>query len=110
MQFLMLVCKDTEPIEPAPTDVPDVDEWVKTNDAKGRRLFGNPIHPDSEAHAVRVRGGEVLVTDGPFIETKEIVAGFDVLEVRDLAEAIEVAAAHEMAYTGVIELRQIRTD
>jgi hypothetical protein len=47
----------------------------------------------------------VLVTDGPFLETKEVLAGFDVLECADLDAAIRVAASHPMAAYGVIELR-----
>jgi hypothetical protein len=56
---------------------------------------------------VRVRDGEVLVTDGPFLETKELLGGFDLLECRDMAEAIEVAAAHPMAARGVLEIRPV---
>lgn len=104
MQFLMLVCKDTTPV-PDPGGAPDVEEWVETNDRDGVRLVGAPTAPDAEATVVRVRGGRTLVTDGAFVETKEVVAGFDVLECRDRAHAIEVAAAHPMAWTGVIELR-----
>jgi hypothetical protein len=58
---------------------------------------------------VRLRGGEVKVTDGPFLETKELLGGFDLLECRDLAEAIEVAAAHPFAARGVLELRPVWT-
>jgi hypothetical protein len=54
-----------------------------------------------------VRDGEVQVTDGPFLETKELLGGFDLLECRDLAEAIEVAAAHPFAARGVLELRPV---
>jgi hypothetical protein len=54
---------------------------------------------------VRRKGIEFLVTDGPFAETKEQVAGFDVLECTDLDEALEVAANHPMAKFGLLELR-----
>ena len=53
--------------------------------------------PPSAATTVRVRDGELLLTDGPFAETKEVIVGFDILECADLDEAIEVAAAHPMA-------------
>jgi hypothetical protein len=46
-----------------------------------------------------------MVTDGPFAETKEQIAGFDVLECADLDEALEVAAKHPMAKFGILELR-----
>ena len=54
---------------------------------------------------MRVRDGELLVTDGPFTESKEWIAGFDILECDDLDEAIEVASRHPMARGGRIELR-----
>jgi hypothetical protein len=104
MQFLMLVCVDTKPIEPSSPGM-DIEEWVTTMDKRGTRLMGDRIQPERAATTIRVRNDEVLVTDGPFVETKEVLAGFDVLECGSLQEAIEVAAAHPMARDGVIELR-----
>ena len=108
MRFLMFVCNDTEPVEASTTPVPDVEEWVTSMDGRGIRITGDPLEHERKATTVRVRGGKQAVTDGPFLETKEVLAGFDLLECRDLDEAIEVAAGHPMAYTGVIELRPIR--
>jgi hypothetical protein len=104
MKYMMFVCTDTEPGDDQ-AGIPDVDEWVAENDAKGRRLQGDQLGPLSSATTVRVRGGELLVTDGPFAETKEIIVGYDILECADLDEAIEVARAHPMAWTGRLELR-----
>ena len=59
---------------------------------------------------MRMRGGKVLVTDGPFAETREWIAGFDILECTDLDEAIEIAAQHPMARFGRLELRPFLTD
>jgi hypothetical protein len=111
MRYLMLVCVETTPVPPG-TKTPqlDVEQWVKEYDAKGIRLLGDRIRPEAEATTVRVRDGQLLVTDGPYVETKELVAGFDVLECADLDEAIEVAAKHEMAWYGVIELRPFWTE
>jgi hypothetical protein len=108
MQFLMLVCRDTVPVEPTPGG--DVEEWVSTMDGRGVRLAGDRLAPESAASVVRVRRGKVLVTDGPFLETKEVLGGFDLLECRDMAEAIEVAAAHPFATQGVLEIRPIQTN
>lgn len=108
MRFLMLVClesKDAPPAPPNTSEGMDVDDWVETMDARGARLLGWEVEPAAQACAVRVRGDEVLVTDGPFVETKEIIAGFDVLDAPDLKAAIEIAASHPMAYRGVLELR-----
>jgi hypothetical protein len=62
------------------------------------------------ATTVQVRGGEVLIADGPFAETKEQIAGFDILECADLDEAIEVAAKHPVARFGKIEVRPYWTE
>jgi hypothetical protein len=108
MRFLMLVCNDTVPVEP-PATPGDVEDWVSSMDARGLRVTGDALVHERHARTVRVRDGQVDVTDGPFLETKEILGGFDVLECRDMAEAIEVAAAHPFAAEGVLELRPIRT-
>jgi len=104
MKYMMFVCVDPEPdTDPAPE--PDIEAWVAENDAAGRRLQGSVLSPASSATTIRVRNGELLVSDGPFAETKEWIAGFDLLECADLDEAIEVARAHPMARAGRIELR-----
>ncbi|MEU4238646.1 YciI family protein [Actinoplanes sp. NPDC026619] len=104
MKYMMFVCTDTEP-ETDESAAPDIEVWVAENDANGRRVTGNQLVPPSSATTVRVRGGEVLLTDGPFAETKEVIVGFDILECADLDEAIAVAAAHPMAYGGRLEIR-----
>ncbi len=104
MKYMMLVCTDTEP-ETDLAAAPDIEKWVEENDSAGRRVEGSVLGDLSTATTVRVRGGEVLLTDGPFAETKEVIVGFDILECADLDEAIAVAAAHPMAWTGRLELR-----
>ncbi|HET9167906.1 MAG TPA: YciI family protein [Actinospica sp.] len=105
MKYLMLVCVDPE-LDPGTVEgAPDVEEWVSEMDGKGIRLLGDRVRPGSDATTVRVRNREVLLSDGPYAETKDLIAGFDVLECADLDEAIEVASRHPMAWRGVIELR-----
>ncbi|MFC7385033.1 YciI family protein [Sphaerisporangium rhizosphaerae] len=104
MKYMMFVCTDTEP-DTDKENEPDIDVWVEENDAKGRRLQGMALAPTSTATTVRVRNGELLVSDGPFAETQEVIVGFDLLECADLDEAIEVARAHPMAREGRLELR-----
>jgi hypothetical protein len=104
MKYLMFVCTDPEP-DTDSSDMPDINDWVAENDATGRRLQGNELAPTSAATTVRVRGGKVLIADGPFAETKEVIVGFDLLECADLDEAIEVASSHPMAHIGRIEIR-----
>ncbi|GIF16792.1 YciI family protein [Actinoplanes teichomyceticus] len=103
MKYMMFVCTDSEP-ETA-LQAPDIEEWVAGNDAAGRRVLGSQLAEPSAATTVRVRGGELLLTDGPFAETKEVIVGFDILECADLDEAIEVARAHPMSWAGRVELR-----
>jgi hypothetical protein len=104
MKYMMFVCTDTEP-ETDKSDEPDIEVWVAKNDARGRRLDGDALAHPSAATTVRVRNGQLLVSDGPFAETKEVIVGYDVLECADLDEAIEVARAHPMARGGRLELR-----
>lgn len=104
MKYMMFVCTDTEP-ETDQSSIPDIHTWVAANDAAGRRLEGSVFGPAEAATTVRVRSGELLVSDGPFAETKEVIVGFVILECADLDEAIEVVRTHPMAYNGRIELR-----
>ena len=84
---------------------PTIDEWLVEVGEQGTRVTGNELLPVAEARTVRVVGDEVVVTDGPFTESKEWIAGFDILEVADLDEAVAIAARHPMARGGKLELR-----
>jgi hypothetical protein len=74
----------------------------------GALLAAEPLHPVETAATVRVRNGRVTVTDGPFAETKEQLAGFYLIEARDLNEAIRAAAKIPPARAGSIEVRPVR--
>lgn len=82
----------------------DPEAWVAEMGARGARLFGDVLRPPADTTIVRRRDDRVVVVDGPFSEAKEWVAGFDLLEVADLADAVEVAAKHPMARGGTLEL------
>jgi len=101
---MMFVATDPEP-DTDPSARPDIEAWVETNDTRGTRVLGDRLRPITDATTVRVRGGQLLVTDGPFAESKEWIVGFDILECDTLDQAIEIAAAHPMAYQGRLELR-----
>jgi len=110
MKYLMLVCTAPD-IEPGQAEgAPQIEGWVTEMDGKGIRLMGNRTRPSGDATTVRVRDREVLLTDGPYAETKDHIAGFDVLDCADLDEAIEVASRHPMAWHGLIELRPFWPD
>ena len=74
----------------------------------GVLLAAEPLYPASTAATVRVRNGRMSVTDGPFAETKEQLAGFYLLDARDLNEAIQMAAKIPPAREGSIEVRPVR--
>jgi hypothetical protein len=106
MRYLMFVCVDpsAEPFDPAQDNV---EEWVSSNDENGRRIMGHRLDHVRTAKTVRVRQGQLLVTDGPFAETKEWIAGFDLLDCGSLDEAIDIASKHPMARFGRIEVRPL---
>ena len=111
MKYLMLVCVDENVELSAEQEAsigPATEAWVTEMEARGIRLQGNRLRPISDATVVRVSGGDVLVTDGPFAETKEQIAGFDILECADLDEAVAIAARHPVSRFGVIEVRPFR--
>ncbi len=107
MKFLMLVCVGQDEAEtgaetePAPDD--GIFPWLEDVMSRGVRLDGDRLRPPSEAKTVLVRDGEILISDGPFAETKEVIC--DVLECATLEEAVRVAAAHPVARFGKIEVR-----
>jgi hypothetical protein len=119
MKYLMLVCVE-RPTKEGPdgvgrvvSDAPDevdVEDWVDEMDGRGIRLLGERIRPGSDSTTVRVRDDKILLTDGPYAETKDLIAGFDVLECADLDEAIQIAAKHPMSRGGVLELRPFWTE
>jgi hypothetical protein len=108
MRYLMLVCPDPcieLSAEQRATIGPEVEAWVEEMDGRGVRVQGQELSSIHDATTIRVRAGELAVADGPFAETKEQIAGFDILECADLDEAMEVAARHPVARFGALELR-----
>ncbi|UJW35832.1 YciI family protein [Saccharothrix sp. AJ9571] len=81
--------------------------WTERMEERGVLRTAIGLRPKEEAVTVRVRGDEVLRTDGPFAETKEQIGGFGVIECADLDEAVEIAAAHPAAQRGLIEIRPV---
>lgn len=77
-------------------------------EAAGHLLGAEPLHPVRTAATVQVRNGTISVTDGPFAETREQLAGFYLLDARDLNEAIQLAARIPPARVGSIEVRPVR--
>ncbi len=108
MKYLLLICVDNA-VQLSPEEQAamgrDTEAWVTEMDGRGVRLLGDRLRPVSEARSVRVRDGEVLVGDGPFAETKEQIAGLDLLECSSLDEAVEAASRHPVTRIGTVEVR-----
>lgn len=116
MKYLLLVCWGTDSMndqtEPSP-DEPRSEEgfpWLDDLQQRGIWMTGDQLAPPRRARSVRVRDGKTLVTEGPFTETQEWIAGYDILDCDSLEQAIEFAAQHPMAYGGVIEVRPYPVD
>lgn len=105
MTYLMIV-RVREDAEPNPEDA-SPEAWFEDVTRRGVHLGGSRLRPPSDATCVRVRDGGTLVTHGPFAEVAEQIAGFDVLRVADIEEAVGVAAAHPVARFGALELREL---
>ena len=104
MRYIMFVCVDPGAERYVPEE-DNIEEWVAEMDRRSVRILGNRLKEPRDATTVRRRKGKVIVTDGPFAETKEWIAGFDLLECADLEAAIEIASKHPMARFGKIEIR-----
>jgi hypothetical protein len=106
MKYLCLVYADERRLPEVP-DVECVTFDVGLRD-DGYCLASEALQPVETATTVRVRNGKVSITDGPFAETKEQLAGFYMIEARDLNEAITIAGRIPPARIGSIEVRPIR--
>ena len=106
MKYLCLVYLD----EAHWSACPDRDCFDHANELAdtGRLLAAEPLQPAHSATTVRVRNGKAAFTDGPFSETKELLAGFYLVEARDLNEALSIAERIPPAKYGSIEVRPVR--
>lgn len=102
MRYMLFICTDPE-AEPYSREEDHIEQWVR--ETEGVRLHGDRLRPVSDAVTVRVRAGRTLTTEGPFAETQEHVAGYDVIECDTLEQAVEVASRHPMARFGRVEVR-----
>ena len=106
MKYLCLVYLDERRLP----EVPDA-ECKACGDAlrqSGRMVAAEALQSVQTATTVRVRNGKVSVTDGPFAETKEVLAGFYLVDAADLDEAIDIAAKIPPARIGSVEVRPVR--
>jgi hypothetical protein len=107
---MLMICDD-ESDERGPLEIVSDTEhvaWIDyLNDQAIPLLDGVRLRPSADATKVRSRDGETLIGDGPFMESKEQIGGFALIECEHLDAAIEVAARHPFAAHGVIEIRPV---
>lgn len=110
MKYLCLVYSAESVLHDSP-DSPRDEEchaYAESVRHSGRMLAAEALQPVRTATTVRMRGGQLAITDGPFAETKEQLAGFYLLDARDLNDAIQMAAKIPPAREGSIEVRPVR--
>ena len=106
MKYLCLVYLDEKRLDELPDE--ECVEYDTSIRKTGYCLASEALQSVQTATTVRMRNGKLSVTDGPFAETKEQLAGFYMIEARDLNEAIQVAAKIPPARVGCVEVRPIR--
>ncbi|MGH8072635.1 MAG: YciI family protein [Lysobacter sp.] len=113
MQFLLLVYTDETLLDALPdgrfdTLMRGCFEHADELQADGCLLGSQQLEPATTARSVRIRGGRTQVLDGPFAETKEVLAGFNLIEAASFEEAVRIASEFPWAATGCIEVRPVR--
>jgi hypothetical protein len=114
MKYLCLIAaeKVMEQMEPADADrhYEEYREFTDQVRQSGHYVSCNRLQPPAAATTIRVRSGKVLMTDGPFVETKEQLGGYFLLEAKDMNEAIQIAARIPGARFGCVEVRPVAED
>ncbi|GAX51880.1 MULTISPECIES: YciI family protein [Streptomyces] len=111
MKYVLFICTPVGGEELSPAQIADDPRFTSyIDEVRSRDIVrgGARLRPSTDATTVRVQGDEVLLSDGPFVESKEYVAGFDLIEVADLDEAIALASRHPAALGGgSVEVRPV---
>lgn len=114
MKYICLICADKVMEQLTPDDAAQhFEDYVAFTEGirrSGHLLDCKRLLPPDAAITVRMRSGQVLTTDGPFAETKEVFGGYYLIEARDLNEAISIAARIPGAARGCVEVRAIAED
>jgi hypothetical protein len=110
MKYLCLVYSDENTLHSLPDSPHDSEcnAYAEKVQGSGRMLAAEALQPVSSATTIRVRSGKLSITDGPFAETKEQLAGFYLVEAHDLNEAMQIAAGIPAARVGSVEVRPVR--
>ena len=112
MKYLLLVHHNEEAFNKIPADrrkemLAESIQLCHQLDAQNQYIHASPLQPEATGTVVRVRDGKPMVTDGPFIETKEQLAGYFLIDAKDRDEAISIAARVPGARIGTVEARPV---
>ena len=109
MRYLLMISSDEDLARKAMAagDFAGFEAWLDDLERRGVLEAHQGLHPSPTATTVRVRDDEVLLTDGPFIEGREQIGGFALIDCADLDEAIAIAAGHPAAAIGQVEIRPV---
>jgi hypothetical protein len=105
MQYLVSVIFDDTAGLATPDEMAAIDAFNERLEAEGRRVFAGGLAAPATATVIDNRGGEPLFTDGPFLESKEYLAGLWIIEAPDLDVALELAAEGSKACNRKVEVR-----
>ena len=113
MKFMLLIYNDPALLDALPdgqTDsmMRDCFEHADELHREGRLLESRMLDEPRTARSVRIRKGRVTATDGPFAEAKEVLGGFNLIEARDMEEAVRIAEEFPWARTGCVEIRPVK--
>lgn len=113
MQFLLLVYTDDELLGKLPAAAFDVEmrqclQHADEMQASGSLLTFQQLESSTSAKSVRLRNGRTTILDGPFAETKEVLAGFNLVEAESIEEAVRMAQEFPWTRYGCIEVRPVR--
>jgi hypothetical protein len=114
MQFMLVIYNDPKLLDALPAGEEDAmmrnclshaDELKRD----GHLLESRMLAPPAKAKSVRIRGGKMTAIDGPFAEAKEVLGGFNLIEAKDMDEAIQIASEFPWARTGCVEVREVQS-
>ena len=110
MKYLCLIYSDEQVLHTSPDSPHDSEclAYAESIQASGRMLAAEPLESVTTATTVRMRNGKLSNTDGPFADTKEQLAGFYLIDAKDLNEALQVAGGIPAARVGSVEVRPVR--
>ena len=113
MQFVVLIYNDPTLLDAVPQDEADAMmrgcfEHVDNLQRNGHRVESKMLAEAHTAKTMRIRNGRMTTMDGPFAEAKEVLGGFNVIEARDIDEAMEIASHFPWARTGCVEVRAVQ--